>query len=90
MSWSVNAVGKPSAVMVKLANDFGLIHCQEPEESIRQSIARAIANALALYPPASAVRVEASGSQHAPDHTKPQEKINSLRVLIEPVHGFIE
>ena len=90
MSWSVSAVGKPSKVVEKLAKDFASIHCAESEETIKSSVASAVAAALAVFPPSWAVRVEASGSQHAPDSTKPHEKSNQLAVKIEPVYGFIE
>jgi len=90
MSWSVNAVGKPAAVAAKLAKDLANIRCSEPEETIKHSAATAIAAALAVYPPSWAVLVAASGSQHAPDSTKPDELVNGFFFKVEPVYGFIE
>lgn len=90
MSWSVNAVGKSTAVAVKLAGDFGRIKCAEPEETIKNTVWSAIEAALLVFPPTQAVRVEASGSQYAPDSTKPDEKTNSLTVRLEPIFGFVE
>lgn len=91
MSWSVNRMGKPSAVAAALAKDFAGIHCQEPEQTIKNKVAEAIAAALAVFPPHLAVTVEASGSQYAPDSTnKPEEKQNNLTVKLTPIHGFVE
>jgi hypothetical protein len=90
MSWSVSAVGKPAAVAAKLAKDFAAIKCSEPEESIKSSVAQAVASALAAFPPNLAVTVSASGSQYAPDSTKPEEKQNQLSVKLDPLYGFIE
>lgn len=90
MSWSVSAVGKPAAVAAKLAEAFAKNRCVEPEETIKNKVAEAIASALAVYPPNLAVRVEAGGSQHAVDHSKPTELTNSLKVEITPIYGFLE
>jgi len=77
-------------VAAKLEKDFSNIHCAEPEESIKNSVAAAVAAGLAVFPPTMAVRVEASGSQHAPDSKKPEEKQNQLSVKLEPLFGFVE
>lgn len=90
MSWSVSAIGKPGAVAAKLARDFANINCAEPEETIKTNVALAVATALWSFPPNMAVRVEASGSQYAPDITKPDQKQNQLSVKLEPIHGFAE
>ena len=90
MSWSVSAVGKAPAVAAKLATQFAAIKCAEPEETIKGNVASAVASALAVFPPSYAVRVEASGSQHAPDSKKPAELSNSLIVKIEALYGFVE
>lgn len=90
MSWSVMRVGKPAAVAAALAKDFANIKCAEPEETIKNSVASAVAAGLAVFPPSMAVRVEANGSQYAPDGNKPLEKQNQLIVKMEPLFGFIE
>lgn len=90
MSWSVNAIGKPAAVAAKLAKDFANVHCAEPEESIKNAVASAIAAGLAVFPPNMAVQVVASGSQYAPDSSKPTEFQNNLNVKMDPLYGFIE
>jgi hypothetical protein len=90
MSWSVNAIGKPAAVAAKLAKDFVNVRCTEPEETIKNAVAMSLAAALAVYPPNWVVQVVANGSQHAPDMTKPDEKINGLYIKLDPVYGFIE
>lgn len=90
MSWSVNAIGKPAAVAAKLAIDFAKNRCVEPEETLKNMVADIVAGALAVYPPNLAVRVEAGGSQHAADASKPTELVNSLKIEIAPVYGFLE
>jgi len=90
MSWSVFAIGKPAAVAAKLARDFAAIHCAEPEETIKTNVALAILTGLYAFPPNLVVRVEANGSQYAPDVAKPEERQNQLSVRLEPIHGFVE
>lgn len=89
MSWSVNAVGKPKAVAAKLAEAFSKNPCSEPEETIRQSVAGAIAAALQVYPDDAAVNVEANGSQSV-NGSNPEKATNSLTVKIQPLFGFVE
>jgi hypothetical protein len=89
MSWSVSAVGRASAVASKLAGDFANSKCSEPEETIKNTVASAVASALSAFPPNTPVRVAASGSQSQPDHAKP-EKVNQLTVSIEPLWNFLE
>lgn len=90
MSWSVSAIGKPAAVATKLAADFARIKCTEPEETIKNSVAVAVAAGLAVYPANTVVRVEANGSQSTPDFHKQTEIQNNLSVKLEPVYGFVE
>jgi hypothetical protein len=90
MSWSVSAIGKASAVAAKAAEQFAAIKCSEPEETIKNTAASAVALALSAFPAHYAVRLTASGSQHQPDQSKPDEKVNNLRVEIEPIWGFVE
>lgn len=91
MSWSVAAIGKPAAVAQKLAEEFSKNPCSEPEETIRQNVAKIVATSLGAFPPNFAVRVEAGGSQSCPDSTKaPKEFTNALTVKIEPIWGFVE
>lgn len=89
MSWSVSAVGKPSAVAVKLAAQFSGIKCMEPEETIKNTVASAVAVALKAFPESSAVKVDAYGSQST-DAAKPDFATNQLSVKIEPLWGFCE
>jgi hypothetical protein len=90
MSWSVSAIGKSAAVAAKLAKDFTAIKCTEPEETIKNKVAEAVAAGLAAFPVGMAVRVEASGSQYAPDSSKPTELQNQLKVELMPLFGFID
>jgi hypothetical protein len=90
MSWSVSGIGKPVAVAAKLAKDFAGNKCNEPEESIRQMAASAIAAALKVYPDTHAVKVEASGSQQGGSAGPQPTYVNQLNVKIEPVYGFVE
>lgn len=87
MSWSLSAIGKPAAVATKLATEFATGNYNEPEATVRKAVASAIAAALKAYPAASAVKVEAAGSQNG---SGPTEVINSLSVKVESVYGFIE
>lgn len=90
MSWSVNKIGKPGAVRAAVAMELARIKCSEPEESIKNSVASALDAALAAFPPSVVVSVSASGSQYAPDSTKPTEFQNNLMVKLDPVYGFVE
>jgi hypothetical protein len=91
MSWSVSAVGNASRVAAKLATDFANSKCSEPEETIKNTVASAVATALTAFPPNYAVRVEASGSQSVIDVGKaPHQKTNQLVVKIEPLWGFLQ
>lgn len=89
MSWSVVGMGKARALAAKLEGDFARSKCAEPEETVKNLVASAVAKALAAFPPDHVVRVEASGSQLQPDHAK-QEFNNNLKVEIAPVWGFVE
>ena len=82
MSWSVDPIGKPTAVAKKLAEDFANNPCMEPEETIRQAVAGIVATALPSFPAGYGVRVDASGSKSGGVH--------SLSVKIEPIWGFCE
>jgi hypothetical protein len=86
MSWSVTAVGKPRAVAAKIAAQFEAIKCYEPEETIKKSVAAALAAALEAYPETTAVNVQASGSQSG----KELPVTNSLSVKLETLYGFVE
>ena len=90
MSWSIGALGEPSAVAAKLAIDFGKIKCAEPEESIKNHIASAVALALGAYPPGVAVNVQANGSQYAPDSKKPEEVFNFFSAKVESLGQLIK
>lgn len=94
MSWSVSAVGKPAAVSAKISEDVLKYTCSEPEETLKKSAAAIIATALAAFPQDNiAVRVEANGSQqpwYRKDGTVGEGFANTLRVVIEPVWGFVE
>lgn len=89
MSWSLNAVGRPAAVLAKLKQDVATNKCREPEETIRAQAMAAIETALGAYPDSYAVEVRAAGSQYSPDASK-QEFVNSLSVEIKPLFGFVE
>lgn len=93
MSWSVSAVGKASAVAVKIAKDFAATKCSEPEETIKNGVATIVAAALAAYPDTYAVTVTANGSQspgYSPDAPgTPMGQVNSLQVSISPLYGFV-
>lgn len=93
MSWSVGAVGRPSAVAAKLAKDLASIKCSEPEETIKNEVASILATALAAYPDTYAVTVLANGSQSPGyDPSKPGASmglVNSLTLSVSPLYGFV-
>lgn len=92
MTWSVSAIGKSQAVKASLAEQFGRIDCLEPEQTIKNDVATAIARALSYFDENAVVKVSASGSQSAVVHDgqSGDEFINSLALLIEPQWGFVE
>lgn len=87
MSWSFVAVGKPAAILEKARKDMTTYRCAEPEETIKGKVLNIIEASLLAFPEASAIEVNASGSQSMPD---PGHAINSLSVTIKPLYGFIE
>lgn len=91
MSWNIEAMGKPEAVAAKLAKQFAVNKCSEPEESIRQSVAGIVAAALATFSKGTAVSVRASGSQSSDMvGTAQATHVHSLNVEIKPLYGFVE
>jgi hypothetical protein len=92
MSWSVSVIGKSQAVKAALAEQFGKINCSEPEQTIKNDTATAIARALSHFPADMVVKVSASGSQSDALHYggKPGEFVNTLSMQIEPQWGFVE
>ena len=88
MSWSISAIGKPAAVAAKIKADLSAYECSEPEETIRQTIGNAIAQALEAMPASSAVKVTASGSQSP--STEPGKFTNSFKAEVENLYGFVE
>ena len=86
MSWSVSAIGRPPAVAAKVADEISRYKCVDPEEGVKQAVGAALAAALAAQDPASVVKVTASGHQQGSGETA----VNTLRVEVEPIFGFIE
>ncbi len=93
MSWSVQAVGKPSRVAEVIENAFsqGSV-CAEPEESVRQAARATIAAAVAAQRPDVPVRVSASGSmsQTHKDGKWGPPVTSNLTISVEPLHGYVE
>ena len=91
MSWSVQAIGKASAVRAKLAEEFGKNPCVQPEEAVRQGAGKTIDISLESMAD-MIVKVTASGHQgNTYDQGGKTKAIyNQLNVSIEPLHGFIE
>lgn len=92
MSWSIQAVGKPKAVAIKIAEAMTVNKCAEPEETLRQGVGVLIAASLAAMPDTDAVRINAFGSQSNcyVDGKSSGKFTNSLKVEIEPIYGFVE
>jgi hypothetical protein len=59
------------------------------EETIKNAISQIIADALCGYPADAAVQIVAGGSQYKPDSTK-EGIINTLKIEITPLYGFVE
>ena len=93
MSWSVSAVGKSDAVEAKLAKEIDgcIAHLVEPERSVAVAAKAAVSAALKAYIPSGPVKVSAFGLQSkASSKDGPDVIANSLRIEIEPIHGFLE
>ena len=87
MSWSVNAIGKPSKVAAKLKAEFEkMTYLSKPEDEIAAAIGQAIIKAVIDTTDAAAVRVEANGSMGTTNgnHT------HSITVAVVPLHGFVD
>lgn len=87
MSWSFYGVGKPAAVLNKAKTELPKCRCSEPEETIKSKVIDIIEICLAAYPDASAVQIDANGSQSNDSDGK---TTNSLVVNIKPLYGFVE
>jgi hypothetical protein len=91
MSWSVQAVGKRSAVRAAIAKQFSEgTKCSEPEETIRLAAAGVIDSALAGQDDSHAVMVAASGSMGYKNYAEQAGVYNSLAINVEVLHGFAE
>ena len=84
MSWSVGASGMSDELASKIEEQFSLYTCSnEPEESVRQSARKLIAEALAANVPPVTRMVSAWGSQSTlVQDGKPDEVQNTLSISI--------
>ena len=92
MSWTLNMVGKPAALIKKLPAEFDRVTCDEPEQSIKAKAWDIILATLTAYPDDAAVKITASGSQsreYRPGHDA-ERAINSLSIVVENLWGFTE
>lgn len=92
MSWSYNSIGRAPAVIEDARKKLGAIKCSEPEETIKGKVVNIIEAALLAMPEASAVKIEAYGSQSAygNDGVNAGRMSNSVMLKIEPLYGFVE
>jgi hypothetical protein len=97
MSWSFNAIGKPSAVAAKARKELGAIQCAEPEQGIKERAIEAIELSCSALPDDNAVKITACGSQSpaykmVDGHYKHVDGkfTNNLTLNIEPIYGFVE
>lgn len=96
MSWSVSAVGKAPAVAAAIEKQFAAMSypCPEPEESVKQSIRKIIAQLCASQtrPDAMAVKVQAAGSMYwfSGDQNQPKEISNTASLTFESIYGYVE
>lgn len=86
MSWSFYGMGKPEALAKKAREDMTCQKCSEPEESIKDMALAIIEKSLMAMPAASAVRIQASGSQSKDE----RGATNTFKLDIEPIYGFVE
>lgn len=86
MSWSVSGVGRASALRDKVAKQFDGINCAEPEQTIKNKVAAIVDISLQAMRGDQAVKVSCSGSQYVDG----QGQINTVRVEVEPIYGFVE
>lgn len=86
MSWSFSATGRPKAVAEKAKAYLAGVKCAEPEESIKNKIGNIIDMALMSFPESGAVKITCNGTQ-SPQGTF---ALNSVRLEIEPLWGFVE
>lgn len=91
MSWSVQAVGKSDSVAKKLHEQFATMTMAGPEQDVVNAVAALVEVALGAQIPATAVKVTAFGSQSSMgQRDAPTRYTNSLKIEIEPLHGFID
>ena len=90
MSWSASAVGNPKPVAEMISVHLSAHQCSEPEETIKAIAANAISVALAAFPPDHPVRVEAHGSQTQKGDEPAEAYVNSLKIEITPLWGFLK
>lgn len=91
MSWSVHMHGKSDALVVKAATEFANIkYLKEPENTVKNSVASLVDQALRAQIPACAVKVSCSGSMSVSSQKDgPDSVTNALQIAIEPMHGFV-
>lgn len=89
MSWSFYGVGRPIAVLNKARTEIARIRCAEPEETVKNKLLNIIEASLLAMPDASAVKIEASGSQSS-DSKDPAKFTNDVKLDITPLWGFVE
>lgn len=85
MSWSFSAIGRSSAVAQKARDDLTRYKCTEPEETIKTKALEIIESSLCAMPDASAVQIEAYGSQSPVSGGVS----NQLTLKITPISGFV-
>ncbi len=93
MSWSVSAVGKASAVKAKLVKEIEdcCRHLVEPERTVALAASVLLSASLDAQIPDSAVKASAFGSQSTRGvKGQPDAVTNSLKIEVEPIHGFVE
>jgi hypothetical protein len=93
MSWSVSALGKSDAVAKKLVIDFASLDnmkMDEPEQHVKNNAADSVARILAAYPKNLCVRVEASGTQYAPNGASNPERVGTHTLKIDHLGSFVE
>lgn len=90
MSWSVFGTGKAGALAVVLAEQFSRGRCDEPEETVKQAVAVAVAAVLAKAHPEAVFTVQASGSQYRASEQRAPGLVSLCTVDVKYVAGFIE
>lgn len=85
MSWTVTGMGMSDALAPILAKKFDEIKLEEPENSVKNAAADAVALTLKIHQPPAAMKVSAYGAMEKTE----SGCVYSFGLQIEPILGFV-